>query len=75
EIAEEAAQMAGLEPEERPYRPHLTISRIRPPRDIGPLTAESFDLKWSCDEIVVYQSEAGEGGVRYEPLETFAFLR
>lgn len=74
EIAEEAALMAGLEPEERPYRPHLTLSRIRPPQNIGPLTAETLDLRWSCREIVVYQSRPGDGGVRYEPLETFTFL-
>ena len=75
EIAEEAARAAGLEPEERPYRPHLTLSRIRPPEDIGALTAEKLDLRWSCDEILVYESRFNGGGVRYEPLETFTFFR
>ena len=28
--AEEAAQAVGYEPEDRPYHPHLTLSRIRP---------------------------------------------
>ena len=74
EIAEEAARAAGLDPEERPYQPHLTLSRIRPPQDIGALTTETFDLRWSCREIVVYQSELGEGGVIYEPLETFTLF-
>jgi 2'-5' RNA ligase len=75
EIAEEAARAAGLEPEERPYRPHLTLSRIRPPEDISALTAEKLDLRWSCDEILVYESRFNGGGVRYEPLETFTFFR
>lgn len=74
EIAEEAARAAGLEPEERPYRPHLTLSRIRPPEDISALTAEKLDLRWSCDEILVYESRFNGGGVRYEPLETFTFF-
>jgi RNA 2',3'-cyclic 3'-phosphodiesterase len=75
EIVEEAVQAAGLEPEDRPYRPHLTLSRIRPPSDIGSLTAETLDLRWSCHEMVVYESRLGGGGVRYEPLETFSMLR
>lgn len=35
--AEEAATSVGLMPEERPFHPHLTLSRIRPPRDISAL--------------------------------------
>lgn len=75
EIIEEAAQAAGLEPEDRPYRAHITLSRIRPPEDIGPLTTETLDLRWSCHEIVVYESRLGGGGVSYEPLELFSMLR
>ncbi|MFB3109603.1 MAG: RNA 2',3'-cyclic phosphodiesterase [Acidimicrobiia bacterium] len=75
EIAEEAAQTAGLEPDDRPYRPHLTLSRIRPPEDIGRLTTETLDLRWSCHEIVVYESRLSGGGVSYEPLEMFSMLR
>lgn len=75
EIAEEAARTAGLEPEDRPYRPHLTLSRIRPPEDIGRLTTETLDLRWSCHEIVVYESRLTGGGVSYEPLEMFSMLR
>ncbi len=75
EITEEAAQTAGLEPEDRPYRAHITLSRIRPPEDIGPLTTKTLDLRWSCHEIVVYESRLGGGGVSYEPLEMFSMLR
>lgn len=35
--AEEAATSVGLMPEERPFHPHLTLSRIRPPQDISEL--------------------------------------
>ena len=71
EVAEEAAQLAGFEPEERPYRPHLTLSRIRPPVDVRHLVDEPLDLRWKNTEVVVYRSHLGRGGARYEPLETF----
>ncbi len=74
EIAEEAAQSAGFEPEERPYRPHLTLSRIRPPADVRRLVDETLDLRWNNNEVVVYRSHLGRGGARYEPLEFFTLL-
>jgi 2'-5' RNA ligase len=71
--AEEAAQTAGFAPEDRPFRAHLTLSRVRPPEDVSRLVEEfpALDLRWRCRSIVVYRSQPGRGGVRYEPLETF----
>jgi len=71
--AEEAAQAAGFAPEDRPFRAHLTLSRVRPPEDVSRLVEEfpPVDLRWPCRSIVVYRSQPGRGGVRYEPLETF----
>lgn len=76
EMTEEAAQGAGLAPEERPFDPHLSISRARPPVDIRRLVADSvdFDLKWTCDRLVVFESHTGRGHPRYEPLETFPLM-
>ena len=71
EIAEDAAQAAGLEPEDRPFRPHLTLSRVRPPESIGHLQDEGLDLTWIADSVVVYRSHLGQGPARYEPLMTF----
>lgn len=71
EVAEETAVAAGVSPEERPYAPHLTLSRVRPPRDVRWLEDEDLDLGWKCDSLVVYRSRTGPGGARYEPLETF----
>ena len=73
EITEEAAQRAGLEAEERPFHPHLTLSRVRPPADIRDLEGVTVDLGWRCDRVVVYRSHTGRGGARYEPLETVRF--
>jgi 2'-5' RNA ligase len=77
DAVEESVQAAGFDGEERPFRPHLTLSRIRPPLDVTGLT-DSFpgaDLGWRCRSIVVYRSHLGRGGARYEPLETFPLSR
>lgn len=71
QIAEDAAVDAGLEPEDRPFHPHITLSRVRPPADVRWLEAEDVDLRWRCDRVVVFQSHLGGGPARYEPLETF----
>lgn len=71
DIAEEAAQAAGLAPEDRPFRPHLTIARVRPPVDVRWMEHEDFSSSWVADRVVVYQSHLGGGPARYEPLETF----
>jgi len=75
-LAEESAQAAGLDPEERPFRPHLTVSRIRPPQDLRRLLdAVEIDLSWRCDRVVVYSSHHRNGHPLYEALETFEIAR
>lgn len=76
-VAEEAAQSAGFGPEDRPFRAHLTLSRVRPAEDVSGLL-ENFadaDVAWRCRSVVVYRSHLGRGGARYEPLETFPLTR
>jgi 2'-5' RNA ligase len=75
-VCEEAAQDAGLDPEDRPFHPHLTLSRIRPPVNVESRVTEyrSKGLSWRCDAIVVYESHPGRGGVHYEPLETMPLV-
>jgi len=70
EIAEDAAISAGLSPEERPFHPHLTLARIRPPADVRDLVEEDLDLGWRCDRVVVFRSHLGRGPARYEPLDS-----
>ena len=75
ERAEEAAVAAGLAGEERPFHPHVTLARVRPPSDVRHLLDEEIDLGWRCDRLVVFRSHLGEGPARYEPLETIPFPR
>ena len=74
EIAEDAAVGAGLTSEERPFHPHITLARVRPPRDVRWLEQEPVDVMWECDRVVVFQSHLGGGPARYEPLEAFELL-
>ncbi len=69
EVVESAAQMAGVEPEDRPFSPHLTLSRVRPPENVTTLMEEDLALGWVCDRVVVFATHR-EGEMRYQPLET-----
>lgn len=73
EITEEAAQNAGLEPEDRPFHPHLTLARVRPPADVRSLEDVTVDLGWRCDRVILFRSHTRRDGARYEPLETLTF--
>lgn len=70
---EEAVAEAGLPPEERPFRPHLTVSRLRPHQDVTPLIERGGvgPVAFGVGEVVLFRSHLQRGGPRYEPLERF----
>jgi 2'-5' RNA ligase len=72
--AEEAARAAGFAPEEKSFKPHLTLSRIQPPRDVTRAIADvpPLDLRTPVREVVVFRSHLGGGPARYEAVERFA---
>lgn len=74
EQAEEAAVTAGLLPEERPFHPHLTLSRIRPPVDVRDIVGEELSMSWRCEQLVTYRSHPGRGATRYEPLDAIDLI-
>jgi 2'-5' RNA ligase len=76
-LAEHAAQQAGFASEDRPFHPHLTLSRIRPHQDVRPLIqgVSPFPLSQQVDRLVIYRSHLGSGGARYEELESFELGR
>lgn len=58
----------------RPFGAHLTLARSDGVR-AGPETlrrlvaeAETLDVSWQADEVVLYESVTGGGPARYEPL-------
>lgn len=79
ELVDLAAQVegavvdAGCIPEERPFHPHLTLSRIRPPGDVRQLMdlVADFPLIQPVDRVTVFESHLGGGPAIYETLETF----
>ncbi|MFL5508839.1 MAG: RNA 2',3'-cyclic phosphodiesterase [Gemmatimonadaceae bacterium] len=67
-IAEAAARNAGFVAETKPFKPHLTLSRIDPPVSVAALVDSKprFDSRMAVDSIVVYRSRLGGGPARYE---------
>jgi 2'-5' RNA ligase len=70
---EAAVLRAGLPAEERPFRPHLTLGRVRDRAlpDLaaaGPLPPEPFRVA----EVVLFRSELGSDGAVHTPRERLA---
>lgn len=64
---------AGIPLSERPFSPHLTLSRIRPPQDLRAFldSAPSAEVEMPVREVTVFRSHLGGGPPRYEALERF----
>jgi 2'-5' RNA ligase len=71
EIGDTAAQLAGFEPEDRPFHAHVTLSRIRPPMDVRSLIERvpRFPLTMVADRLTLYLSHLGSEGPTYEVLD------
>lgn len=69
-VVDVAAEEAGLGREERPFRPHLTISRVRPPADVRPLI--DADHGWKLPFRVKEFHVMAAMGSRYRVYETFS---
>ena len=68
----------GFEPENRSFKPHLTLARIREPRSAGSLGVEHAANKFGpitfiCKEVVIYESHLGRSGSTYEKLHAADF--
>ncbi len=62
-----AVDRAGFPPEDRPFNPHLTLSRLRPAEDVAALVGATapFGITMEVDRVTVYQSRLGSGGAAY----------
>lgn len=69
---EAAAQAAGFSAEDRPFHPHVTLSRIRPWQDVTPSIEAfpRFPATQTVDAITLFRSILGRGGARYEVVDS-----
>lgn len=72
-VADRLAAAGEYEPEARPFRPHVTVARLRKgavsPRSV-PAAPPPVDFAGGA--VVLYRSHPGPGGARYEPLASRA---
>ena len=55
--------------EDRPYRPHLTLARLKTPEDVRAVVeSTSVSLEGSVVGITLYKSVLGKNGPTYTPL-------
>ncbi len=68
---ERAAVAAGYDPEERPFHPHLSLSRVRPPQDLTALVDDypRFPGRLPVTAVVLYESITGSGTTVYRELD------
>ena len=72
EAVQDLVRSVGVEPEERPFRPHLTLSRVRPPLDLSDLVGVDWGrLRFTADRLTLFESRRQPGGVRYHPVDRF----
>lgn len=72
---ERAAVRCGFEPEDRPFRPHVTLGRVKQGRlRAGEVEDGSAagDAAQPVREIVLFHSERHRSGAHYTPLERIA---
>jgi RNA 2',3'-cyclic 3'-phosphodiesterase len=67
---EDECVAAGFPREARPFNPHLTLARVRAPRDARDLAAAHRETHFApqtftISELLVIRSELGPGGSRY----------
>jgi RNA 2',3'-cyclic 3'-phosphodiesterase len=71
-VCEAAARQGGFEPVERPFVPHVTLSRIRPHQDVTALLARlpPFPVTMPVRAVTLYRSTLRPGGAVYDVVDT-----
>lgn len=73
-VCDEAAVDVGLEPEDRPFVPHLTLSRLRPPMDLRRVIGgmEFHRVPLDVTAVTLMRTRSIRGGVTYDRVERIA---
>lgn len=71
-VVDDAVSSAGFGHEERPFRAHLTLARIRPPRNIrNSVAGGPARVPVRATEVVFYRSRTEAASTVYHRLERF----
>ncbi|HLM58958.1 MAG TPA: RNA 2',3'-cyclic phosphodiesterase [Pyrinomonadaceae bacterium] len=70
---EQECEREGFPRETRPFKPHLTLARLRTPRGVRELAAAHGEtpfgpLDFNVPDLILIRSQLGPGGSRYTPL-------
>lgn len=73
----DALATVGIDPEDRPFRPHVTVGRVRRGREAGAglidkFFALPFEARCDVEDIALVESVLGPGGARHRDLARFA---
>ena len=70
---EEAARSAGFDAEKRPFKAHLTLSRMKEPMSVAAVLAKARAVHSTMrvDRIILYRSEPGGSHSQYSVVATF----
>ena len=73
EAVESAVRRSDFPADERPFKPHLTLSRVEPPRAVADLLGAqpALDVTMPVSEVVLVRSSLGAGPAKYEVVEKF----
>lgn len=78
-VGKAVEKAAGIEPERRPFRPHLTLARLKNPWGHGSVErfldafGEPPEDVFRVEEGVLFQSELHPSGARYTALRRYRF--
>ena len=68
-IGEALAALGVYTPERRPFRPHVTVARVRKGARVAlDLPEPPPTLRFAARALTLYRSRLGRSGARYEPL-------
>lgn len=71
-LCEAAVRDIGFDAEERPFVPHLTLSRLRPANDLRELIEAfaPFRVPIAVSAVTLFRSTPSRSGITYVPLHT-----
>ena len=68
-VSDALAALGVYTPEERPFRPHVTVARVRKGARVDTALPEPPDAQtFAARALTLYRSHLGRQGARYEPL-------